>query len=191
MKYPGTTVSVENRSGREFLDGIFSATQGLFMQQVCEISGLAKPAIQNWVARGFISHPVNRRYDKDALAGILLVNCLRELLPLEDVKRLLTFVNGSPDTKLDDVIPESELYAFVCDVLLDESLTSENAELLICNATERYKEKNSGDKQRLRQALTIISEVMFAEKMLNKASIAIASLKMTQPLSEGDERKDE
>lgn len=191
MKYPGTTVTVGNRSGREFLDGIFSATQGLFMQQVCEISGLAKPAIQNWVARGFIAHPVNRRYDKDALAGILLVNCLRELLPLEDVKRLLTFVNGSPDTKLDDVIPESELYAFVCDVLLDESLTSENAEQLICNATERYEEKNSDDKQRLRQALTIISEVMFAEKMLNKASSAIASLKTPQPLFEGGETKNE
>lgn len=189
MNYPGTTIPVGNRSGREFLDGIFTATQGLFIQQVCEISGLAKPAIQNWVARGFIPHPINRRYDKDALAGILLVNCLRGLLPLEDVKRLLTFMNGSPDTKLDDVIPESELYAFVCDVLLDENLTSDNAEQLICSATERYKEKNSGDKQRLRQALTVISEVMLAEKMLNKASSAIAALKMPKLSGETAETK--
>lgn len=184
MNYPGTTIEYTGLSGRDFLNGTFIATSGLYMQQVCEISGLATPAIQNWVARGFIAHPINRRYDKNALARILLINSLRGALPLESIKRLLTYVNGSPENRLDDVIPESELYSYVCDIVFDKSFASNTIETLTDKAICDYDEKITGAKERLKNTLHIILNVFLAEKTLKTATDEIDNLPHSNVLGE-------
>lgn len=184
MNYPGTIVEYAGKSGREFLDGTFLATSGLVMQQVSEISGLAAPAVQNWVSRGFIAHPVNRKYDKNALARILIINTLREALSLEDIKRLLTFVNGSPESRLDDIIPESELYSYICDAVFDKKFGSDTIYPLVEKCTANYSENIPGSKERLETALRIILEVFLAEKTLTAATDSIKQLPESNVLGE-------
>lgn len=184
MNYPGTMIEYTGLAGRDFLNGTFIATSGLYMQQVCEISGLATPAIQNWVARGFIAHPINRRYDKNALARILLINSLRGALPLESIKRLLTYVNGSPENRLDDVIPESELYSYVCDIVFDKAFASNTIETLIDKAICGYNERITGAKERLKNTLHIILNVFLAEKTLKTATDEIDNLPHSNVLGE-------
>lgn len=184
MNYPGTTIEYTGLSGREFLNGTFIATSGLVMQQVCEISGLLTPTVQNWVTRGFIAHPINRKYDKNALARILLINSLRGTLPLDSIKRILTFVNGSPENRADDIIPESELYSFVCDIVFDRSFADNTADKLIDQAIKSYDEGIVGAKERLKTALHIIINVFLAEKTLGEAKIAINNLPRSNILGE-------
>ena len=87
--YPGTTVTRSELSGKQFLNAIFLGTNGLVMQQLKELAGVTTPAIQNWVSRGFIPRPVNKRYSKDVTARIFIINVLRNTMSLEDIKKLL------------------------------------------------------------------------------------------------------
>lgn len=191
MKYPGSTIEYGGRSGREFLDGIFTGTTGLVMQQVTEISGLATPAVQNWVSRGFIAHPINRRYDKNALARILIINSVRGALSLTNIKKLLTFVNGSPESRLDDIIPESELYSYVCDVIFSGDFKNAPTEKPIDDVLANYNELIPGAKARLKTALTLIIDIILAERALNSAAETIASLPNSNVLGETFEERAE
>ena len=108
LLYPGTTVPKKNGvSGKQFLNGLFMGSGGIFMQQINELTGLKTPTVQNWVSRGFLPRPVNKRYSKNATARIFIVNALRNTMTLDDVKKLLVFVNGNPNDHKDDIIEES------------------------------------------------------------------------------------
>jgi len=182
MHYPGTVIEYNGVSGRDFLDGIFLATSGLVMRQVCEISGLNTPTIQNWVSRKFIAHPIDRKYDKDATARILLINALRNTLSLEEIKKLLNYVNGSPENDKDDIIPESELYSFACDIRFSKNQRHPEKDNLKNRVI--FEEKISGSKERLEKALDIISLSLLAEKALNAARDFIRKLPNSNILGE-------
>ena len=72
MNFPGTTIEKTKSDGKTFLGGMFIGTGGLVMKQICALTGLNTPAIQNWVNRGWISHPVGKTYNKDQVARIFI-----------------------------------------------------------------------------------------------------------------------
>lgn len=166
MNYPGTTVQRSDLSGKQFIEGIFLATQGLVMSQLNEITGIQTPAIQNWVNRGFIARPENRRYNKDMTARIFIINILRETLTLDEICKLLVYVNGRAGDKNDDIIPESELYAYFCDIVFDQDFSFGAIPKLIEKQLENYTEKMSGAKQRLKTALEIMCTAYRASNLL-------------------------
>ena len=83
---------------------------GLSLNQVCNITHLEPHMIQNWVKRGDIPHPIKKKYYTNHLARILLINELRECMYIEDIKTLMTDINGDVDREDDDLISEEELY---------------------------------------------------------------------------------
>ena len=95
--------------GSTFLSHIFSVTKGLTQSQVREITGLDAPALQNWIKRGWTSSPVNKKYNIDQVARILLINTLRDCLKLEKIAFLMKYINGDTNSRLDDIIPENQL----------------------------------------------------------------------------------
>ena len=103
-RYPGTTTTKTELSGKQFIDGIFLATSGLVMSQLNELTGLKTPALQNWVNRGFLSRPENKKYNKEQTARILIINFLKQGMSLDDISKLLFFVNGKTDDLGDDII---------------------------------------------------------------------------------------
>ena len=58
---------------------------GLSLSQIVGITGLEASTIQNWVKRGWISRPVGKKYTQRQIARILLINVLRDCLPLEKI----------------------------------------------------------------------------------------------------------
>ena len=142
--FPGTTVERNGENAEEFLMGIFSVTKGLMRAQVGEITGLDTPAIQNWINRGWVPKPVEKRYGAEHLARILIINMLRGVMKLEQIAQLLSYINGSPEQEPEQLITESQLYCCLCEildrvdfetVLTDSALTSE-----IKKAIGKYKE---------------------------------------------------
>ena len=109
---PGTTLTAR-REDAQFIEQQFKAmffAGGMVLSQVAGITGLEPYTIQNWVKRGFLTKPVGKRYTLWQLCRILNINMFKSVMPLEQVCRLLSYVNGHLDDESDDLIDDSVLY---------------------------------------------------------------------------------
>ena len=109
---PGTTLTAR-REDAQFIEQQFKAmffAGGMVLSQVAGITGLEPYTIQNWVKRGFLTKPVGKRYTLRQLCRILNINMFKSVMPLEQVCRLLSYVNGHLDDESDDMIDDSVLY---------------------------------------------------------------------------------
>lgn len=89
---------------------LIDAASGLTLAQVCAIAGIEPYSVQNWVKRGFVAHPIKKRYYGRQLARILLIANLKDGLKIETVGELMKIINGSADDERDDIITEEALY---------------------------------------------------------------------------------
>ncbi len=160
---PGTVRKKDemgNVTGREFLDKIFYISDGIMLSQIRDVSGVDGSTLQNWVKRGWIGTTTNKKYTKDQLARILIINMLRSCMLLEHIDFLLHYINGEIDDKNDDIVPESVLYDYICrsydDFTEKEYETDDELKTVISNVIKDYVEPVDGAKERLSSALEII-----------------------------------
>lgn len=109
---PGTTLT-GIRGNADQTDGLFQSmflAGGMVLSQVSSITGLEPYTIQNWVKRGFLSPPKNKRYDMEQLCRIITINMLKGALPLERICNLLSYINGDLTDESDDIIDDTTLY---------------------------------------------------------------------------------
>ncbi len=85
-------------------------TDGLSLGQVMSITGLEMAVIQNWVKRGYVARPVNKKYYEKHFARILMINSLKDAMKIEDIGELMKLVNGDVEDETDDLMHEGELY---------------------------------------------------------------------------------
>lgn len=72
--------------------------------------------IQNWVRRKYLPHPSKKKYNREQVANILLLNDLRNILTLEEASHLLGFVNQTLDDNSDDRINPAKLYQYYSEI---------------------------------------------------------------------------
>ena len=72
--------------------------------------------IQNWVRRKYLPHPQKKKYTREQVANILLLNDLRNILSLEEASQLLSFVNLNLDDNSDDRINPAKLYRYYSEI---------------------------------------------------------------------------
>lgn len=113
--FPGTKVPVATTG---LLEGIFTATNGITLSQVCEITGLEASTVQNWIKRGYVNPPVGRKYSRNQLGRIILINLLRDTFVIERIARLISYVNGNLLDRSDDIMDDSDIYKCLCDILI-------------------------------------------------------------------------
>ncbi len=109
---PGTTITARRQDAdqtRQQFDALFLAG-GLTLSQVASITGLEPYAIQNWVKRGFLSPPQGKRYSREQVCRIITINMLKGTLTLEQVTKLMSYVNGNLADTSDDLVNDAELY---------------------------------------------------------------------------------
>ena len=124
---------------------------------------------------------LNKRYSKDQLARILIINMMRSSMMLEKIDYILHYINGNIEDTSDDIIPESELYGYICDIYdrFGDSGCHKEEELrsLIREITaEKYVEPFEGAKERLDRALEIILVAYFASNAAALANILFNDL---------------
>ena len=111
---PGTTLEGQ-RSNADRTDGLFQSmflAGGLTLSQVSTVTGLEPYTIQNWVKRGFLSGPKNKRYDMEQVCRIININLLKAVLPLEQIIVLMAYLNGDLTDESDDLVDDTMLYFF-------------------------------------------------------------------------------
>lgn len=176
---PGTLMDkfkMGNVTGMDFLDKIFYITDGIMLSQIREISGIDGSTLQNWTKRGWVSNAHNKRYSKDQLARILIINMMRESVQLERIASLLTYVNGRAGDPTDDIIPESTLYDYLCkiiDQVIDGTgnpVSGDNVKILIRKMLESYEERASGARKRLENACEIIIYAYYSTLIRKRAN---------------------
>lgn len=72
--------------------------------------------IQNWVRRKYLPSPQKKKYSREQVANILLLNDLRNILSLEEASSLLGFVNQTLADNSDDRINPTKLYQYYCEI---------------------------------------------------------------------------
>ena len=173
---PGTVIEIEDgqiQYGFANLAPLFSVTGGLTLSQICAIAGVELTTVQNWIKRGWVAHPENKRYKENHLARIIILNMLRNAFQLEKIAVILRFINGSADDRGDDILPDSALYTRLCviiDQVLTQNLTStEDVRQCVTENTEQFSEPFAGAKEKLISSLTVMTLAYLASEIKLKA----------------------
>jgi len=191
---PGSAKSNTDKGEKGFarIQMLLEATGGLSLSQVCAVTGLEGSTIQNWVKRGWVEHPVGKKYEEVHIARILIINALKECLKLEHIALLLKYVNGRAQDGSAAVINESTLYNYLVEALKQSSQTNDHSkagvESVINNVIRDYSDPNPNSRVRIRKALTLM---MFAcvctdvkrrtEAMMEQILKELENPKQTEP----------
>ena len=171
---PGTVLPTDDiTKGFDELQPSIRATNGLTLAQVCTVTGLEQSTIQNWIKRGWVAHPENKRYGEYQLARIMIINMLRASMQLDNIAYLLRFVNGEADNRSDDIIPDSVLYTHFCEIIGqcegDDVVRQEEVRKIVEKALDDYSEAYPGAKDKLVLALTTMTLGFIASEIKKEA----------------------
>ena len=165
-------VNVEQQFKSMFLAG------GMVLSQVSEITGLESYMVQNWVKRGFLAKPQQKRYSLRQLCRILNINMLKSALAMEDICGLLTYINGQLDDESDDLIDDSALYFMFVRLAARVRELDEPAERdrILDEMLTDYQEPVPGARQRVKQVLRIMLTAWVASRMRQEAERMLKNL---------------
>lgn len=170
---PEETPYIEDRFRSMFLGG------GMVLSQVSNITGLESYTVQNWVKRGFLSNPENKRYTLRQLCRILNINMLKPALPMEEICGLLQYINGNLNDEKDDLIDDSQLYFLFIRLAVNhrEMNTPEGRDAYLDAVLSEYEEPIPGAKERVKNVLRIMLTAWAAAQLRIAAEQMVAQLK--------------
>ncbi len=117
---PGTTLNYSEQariSAFSVIAPVLEATGGLTLSQLSKLTGLEGTTIQNWIKRGWVSATSGKKYSEKQILRILLINMLRDAMKLDDIARLMAYVNGDVEDTSDDIIADVHLYNILCRII--------------------------------------------------------------------------
>ena len=177
---PGTVLKAEaeEASGVESLFAPMFLAGGMVLSQVSSITGLEPYIIQNWVKRGFLSPPQNKRYTLRQLCRILNINMLKGVLPMERVCAMLGYINGQLDDDSDDTIDDSRLYFMFVRLAAHAKQIDQNQawQEAIDRVLQAYDEPIPGARDRIAQVLRIMLIAYIAARMKEQAETLLTEI---------------
>lgn len=159
---PGTVLSadVERSDAADEIISAMFLTGGLVLSQVTQITGLEPYIVQNWVRRGFLPPPQQRKYTRRQLSRILTINALKSALSIEQICQLLQYINGELDDESDDIIDDTQLYGIFTTlartVTLEGYPSQDKLQPMLESGLSDYNEPFPGAKQRIERVLRIM-----------------------------------
>ena len=185
---PGTVLLIP-REEADQVASRFSAmflAGGMVLSQVANLTGLEPYTVQNWVKRGFLPPPEQKKYSLRQLCRIININMLRASLPLEKICNLLSFVNGRLDDTADDIIDDAQLYFLFVRLAsrarqLDDP---EKLQLAMDAALAEYTEPVPGAKIRVEKALRVMMTAWIAARMRQEAEAQLAQMEIEMKAKE-------
>lgn len=178
---PGTTLTGQ-RSDADRTDGLFQSmflAGGMVLSQVSSITGLEPYTIQNWVKRGFLAPPVNKRYNMEQLCRIIIINMLKGALPMERICSLLSYINGDLADESDDIIDDTALYfMFVKLAARARHIGGDQAwDQALEEATANYTEPYPGARERVIKVLRVMLTAWICSRFKDQVDEMVDSLK--------------
>ena len=178
---PGTAL----RGLRDDVEASIRQIEGMFLgggmirSQMASVSGVEAHDIQNWVKRGFLSNPVNKRYSCNQFCRIVTINMLRSAMTMDKICSLLQYVNGELDDESDDLITDTKLYFMFLRLAARARHIggTENWEVAIADILKDYREPVPGAKARIDKVLRIMLTAWIGVQTIRRAEQMLAELK--------------
>ncbi len=159
---------------------LFAVTKGLTLSQVCDLTGLESSTIQNWVKRGWVKSPENKKYGEAQVIRIILINTMRSSMELQQITYLLEYINGKVDDTSDDILSDSELYNVLCRIVYkSENISSTDTvalDNLISGSLGGVHLKDEKSKEKLVLALRAMALAIISGRMRELALTAYNNL---------------
>ncbi|MBQ1827166.1 MAG: DUF1836 domain-containing protein [Erysipelotrichaceae bacterium] len=175
---PGTTVKfTDNDDSFALFKNMINVTNGLHLNQICQITDLQTSTIQNWVKRGYVPHPVNKKYYDRHLARILLISSLRECMKIEDIGELMFLINGDADDISDDIVSEEALFNYFALAIKRLDLNSITPEGIDSTLSNILAEANARHRRELLQAIKVMIYSFISLKCQNQVDACLEKLK--------------
>jgi len=177
---PGTVLTgprEDAESSIRQIEGMFLAG-GIVRSQVSAVTGLESHMIQNWVKRGFLSNPVNKRYSCRQFCRIAIINMLKTTLPLERICSLLSYVNGRLDDESDDLIDDTVLYFMFIRLAARARHIGGNQswDEVLAQILADYEEPVPGARERIDKVLRIMLTYWIAVQTAHQADLMMEAL---------------
>ena len=177
---PGTVIQIP-RQDAEAIESVFSAMflgGDIVLSQVSGIAGLEPYAVQNWVKRGFLSPPKQKRYSLRQLCRVLNINALKSVLPMDRICGMLGYINGRLNDESDDVIDDSQLYFMFVKLAArsKELFNSQDRDAVLDSYLENYREPVPGAKERVKNVLRVMLTAWLAARMRQKAEAMLNNM---------------
>ena len=151
---------------------------GMIRRQLASVSGVEAPDIQNWVKRGFLPSPVNKRYSCNQFCRIVTINMLRSAMTMDKICSLLTYVNGELDDESDDLIDDTVLYfMFLRLAARARHIGGQDSwDEAIADILKNYDEPIPGAKKRIDQVLRIMLTAWIGVQTIRRAEQMLSVL---------------
>ena len=177
---PGTTLEGQRENAdrtNELFQSMFLAG-GLTLSQVSSITGLESYTIQNWVKRGFLPPPQNKRYNIEQVCRIILINMLKGALPLEQICHLISYINGSLTDESDDIIDDAVLYFQFVRLAARARHIGGSKEWgeAIEEVTQTYVEPFPGAREKVNKVLRIMLTAWVAGRLRQETEVMLTQL---------------
>ena len=177
---PGTTLTGE-RSNADRTDGLFQSlflAGGLTLSQVSRITGLEPYTVQNWVKRGFLAPPVGKRYTMEQVCRIININILKGNMPLEQIIRLMAYLNGDLADESDDLVDDTMLFFLFVKLAARARYIggTDSWDDALAEVTADYTEPAPGAREKLIRVLRIMLTVWCANQLKAHADRMLAEL---------------
>lgn len=178
---PGTVLQLPEKDAAhiEELFGSMFLAGGMMLGQVSAITGLEPYTVQNWVKRGFLRPPENKRYTLRQLCRIININMLKAALPMEDICGLLQYINGQLNDERDDLIDDSQLYFLFVKLVMYHRQMHDSAgrEAYLKEVLADYQEPVPGAKDRVEKVLRVMLTAWAAAQLRQTAEAMVQELK--------------
>ena len=177
-------VHIEHDFGAMFLGG------GMVLSQVAGVTGLEPYTVQNWVKRGFLPPPERKKYTLRQLCRIININMLKNVLPMERICGMLSYINGHLDDESDDIIDDSQLYFMFVRLAARarELQHRKDREDLLEIYLADYEEPVPGAKERVRAVLNVMLTAWLAARLQQAAETMLDQLSNEKENENGTER---
>lgn len=159
---PATTMKFSEQardSAFSVISPVLEATGGITLSQLSKLTGLGGSTIQNWIKRGWVAATHGKKYSEKQVIRILLINMLRGSMKIENIARLMTYINGDVEDTSDDIIADITLYNILCRIIFtaeDEgAFDTESVQSLIKREIEEHNDEIT-DKRKLKKAMYVM-----------------------------------
>ncbi len=159
---------------------LLTVTKGLTLAQVRELTGLETSTIQNWIKRGWVKNPAEKRYGEEQVMRIILINMMRGSMQMEQIAFLMSYINGSVDDRSDDILPDRELFNILCSIIYEceqnAIYDTQELDIVIETHLKNVITRDDVSKKKLRTTLRAMVLAILSTRMRESAQKAFAEL---------------
>lgn len=177
---PGTTLTASREDAdrtEERFAALFLAG-GLTLSQVASVTGLEPYTVQNWVKRGFLPSPVNKRYNMEQLCRLINMNILKGTMPLDQIVKLMSYLNGNLADESDDLVDDTMLFFLFVRLSARARYIGggKSWDEALAEVTADYAEPVPGAREKLVKVLKVMLTVWCANSLKAEAERMLAEL---------------